>query len=165
MIRAIIFDRDGVLIHDTGFPHRPDQVIWTDGALSLLRTLKSQSVLSLVATNQSGVARGFFTLDTVLLFHEALRRDAQAAGGDLDGIELCPHLPEGSVAPFNVVCNCRKPAAGMVLRLLTRFSLAPHEVLMVGDRESDVQAAEAAGVVGYLFRGGNLESFVKPLVS
>ena len=163
-IRAVIFDRDGVLIRDTGFPHLPEHLIWTDGALSLLAWLKKQDTLALVATNQSGVARGYFPLATVELFHELMSSEVGLAGGRLDRIAFCPHLESGAVPPFNVSCSCRKPKPGLVLSLLQEFRLQPHEAIMIGDRQSDLQAASAAGVRGHLFEGGNLNQFVMPLL-
>jgi len=164
-IKAILFDRDGVLIRDTGFPHLPEHLIWTDGALSLLAWLKNRSTLALVATNQSGVARGYFPLAAVEQFHELMSSQVEFAGGRLDRIAFCPHLESGVVPPFNVSCSCRKPKPNLLLSLLQEFRLQPHEAIMIGDRQSDLQAALAAGVRGHLFESGNLDQFVRPLLA
>jgi D-glycero-D-manno-heptose 1,7-bisphosphate phosphatase len=158
---AVIFDRDGVLIEDLGFVHRPDQVRWIDGALVLLRELKEQGVLAMVATNQSGVARGYFGVDAVEQIHLRLARDAEAAGGKIEAFEYCPHLPNGVIAPYNIECECRKPKPGMIHKLLARFGLNPEKVILIGDRERDVEAALAAGVVGHYFPGGSLLDFCR----
>ena len=157
--QAVIFDRDGVLIENLGFVHRLEQIHWVDGALELLRMLRSRGVLSLVATNQSGVARGYFGLDDVNLIHARLARDAAAVGGEIAAFEVCPHLPSGIVPPYNVRCDCRKPKPGMLVKLVHRFGLDPSKVTFVGDQETDLQAARAAGVMGAQFKGGNLRSF------
>jgi D-glycero-D-manno-heptose 1,7-bisphosphate phosphatase len=158
---AVIFDRDGVLIEDFGFVNRPDQVRWIDGALVLLRELKEHSVLAMVATNQSGVARGYFGVEAVEEIHLRLARDAVAAGGKIDAFEYCPHLPSGIIAPYNIECECRKPKPGMIRKLLARFGLRPERVILIGDRERDVEAALAAGVTGHYFAGGSLLDFCR----
>jgi D-glycero-D-manno-heptose 1,7-bisphosphate phosphatase len=157
--QAVIFDRDGVLIENFGFVHRLEQTQWVDGALELLGVLRERSVLALVATNQSGVARGYFGLDDVNVIHTRLTNDAAAVGGEIAAFEVCPHLPSGIVPPYNVVCECRKPKPGMLIKLVSRFGLDPSKVLFVGDQETDLQAARAAGVMGAQFKGGNLMNF------
>lgn len=163
-IRAVIFDRDGVLIEDVGFPIRADQLKWTPGARSALAWLSAEKILCAVATNQSGVARGYFSVDEVHQFNRLLQSQAEAAGGVISTIEICPHLPEGAVEPFNVVCDCRKPKPGMLINILKTHDLAPDETLMIGDRDVDLLAARAAGIVGAQFRGGNLLTFVQELI-
>jgi len=158
-LKAVIFDRDGVLIRDVGFPHRLDQLQWTDGALDLLRELRSRKVTVLVASNQSGVARGLFSTADVDNFNEHLSAQARAAGGQIDHFEYCPHLPTGTQAPFNTDCLCRKPKPGMLHALIKRFSLDTNETVLIGDRDSDMLAASAVGVRGWLFTGGDLNRF------
>jgi len=157
--KAVVFDRDGVLIKDVGFPHRLDQLQWTDGALDLLRELRSRKVTVLVASNQSGVARGLFSTADVDNFNEHLSAQARAAGGQIDHFEYCPHLPTGTQAPFNTDCLCRKPKPGMLHALIKRFSLDTNKTVLIGDRDSDMLAASAAGVRGWLFTGGDLRHF------
>lgn len=157
--KAVVFDRDGVLIRDVGYAHRLTQLHWTDGALKLLEDLKRKNVLVLVASNQSGIARGMFTADEVERFHAHLVSQAQAAGGSIAHIEYCPHLPHGTVTPFNIECTCRKPGVGMLLSLSRKFSLNPADVILIGDRDTDMLAASSAGVRGALFPGGDLYHF------
>jgi D-glycero-D-manno-heptose 1,7-bisphosphate phosphatase len=165
MIRAVIFDRDGVLIKDTGFPHRPEDLIWIDGSLALLSWLRRRGILSLVATNQSGVARGFFPITAVGKFHDLMLSQVREAGGLLDRIAFCPHLESGTVPPFNIACECRKPKPGMLTSLLDEFRLRCDEAIMIGDRPTDLEAAQAAGIRGFLFSGGNLHDFVRGLLT
>lgn len=163
-IRAVIFDRDGVLIEDVGFPIRDDQLKWTNGAQAALAWLAERSIRCAIASNQSGVARGYFSIQDVHRFNDTLLSQAEAAGGAIETIEICPHLPGGIVAPFNVVCNCRKPKPGMLLKILKKLDVAPEEAVMIGDREVDLLAARAASVAGAQFKGGNLLQFVQGLI-
>lgn len=164
MRKLVIFDRDGVLIEDVGFPIRESQLKWVAGAQSALAWLAERNILCAIATNQSGIARGYFSLDDVYRFNGLLRSQAEAAGGAIATIELCPHLPDGVVSPFNIVCECRKPKPGMLINILKKHQLSPSEVLMIGDRDVDLLAAQAAGIASAQFMGGNLLEFVRELI-
>jgi len=160
-VRGVILDRDGVLVRDGGYPVRPADLCWLPGALEALAWLAGRGIAVAVATNQSGVARGYFTLADVHRFHELMARDVERAGGRIVTFAVCPHLPEGAVPPFNVACDCRKPAPGLVRQCLEALALEPAEAILVGDRDRDVAAARAAGVRGLLFPGGNLLAFLE----
>lgn len=157
-LRAVFFDRDGVLIEDKHYQSDPDAIVWIDGAASLVRQLSASGVMRFIVTNQSGVARGFFDLAAVNSIHRRMEEDLGGEAGFTD-IGICPHLPEGNVRQYAVNCDCRKPAPGMVTTLLERYQLAPEECCMVGDKDSDVAAAKAAGVAGFRFDGGNLHQW------
>jgi len=160
-VRGVILDRDGVLVHDSGYPTRPVDLRWMPGAIEALAWLAGRGIAVAVATNQSGVARGYFTLADVQRFHELMTRDVEQAGGRIVAFAVCPHLPDGVVPPFNVACDCRKPAPGLVHECLAALALEPAEAILVGDRDRDVAAARAAGVRGFLFPGGNLHAFLE----
>jgi len=117
-LSLVIFDRDGTLIEDTGFPIDPIKIRWFEGALEVITCLRSQGVLVAVATNQSGVARGYFTLGQVHVFHAAMDATIQAEGGRVDAYAICPHLIDGAVAEYAVDCDCRKPKPGLINQLL-----------------------------------------------
>lgn len=155
-IDAVIFDRDGVLIHDCGYPHLPEHLRWTDGARPLIAQLNHAGVKVLVASNQSGVARGYFRESDVQAFHALMQAQLAGAGARLDDIAYCPHLPDAPVAAYARTCTCRKPAPGLLLTLLERHEIAASHALMVGDKPSDLEAAAAAGIPAQLFAGGDL---------
>jgi len=153
---AVIFDRDGVLIRDCHFPIKAADVNWMPGALQLLALLKRHGVKALVASNQSGVARGLFGPGDVDAFHCEMQRQLAEQSLHLDDIAYCPHHPEAGNGPWTIDCDCRKPKPGMLLRLMSAHGVAAANTLMIGDRDVDMGAAANAGVEGLLFRGGDL---------
>jgi D-glycero-D-manno-heptose 1,7-bisphosphate phosphatase len=158
---GVIFDRDGVLIVDTDYLISPGQIRWVPGALELIRLLNSHAVKVMVATNQSGVARGYFDETQVGRLHLAIQNILGSHGLWIDAFEYCPHHPTEGKGAYTSACYCRKPNPGMLLKLMKMFNLDPKKSLMIGDRETDVEAAANAGVEGLLFRGTNLlEEFI-----
>jgi histidinol-phosphate phosphatase family protein len=164
-IAAVIFDRDGVLIEDTGYPHRAEHLRWMPGALEALRWLRERGILALIATNQSGVARGYFSEKDVEAFHLLMQQQIVANGGRIEAFAVCPHLPDAVMSQYRLDCGCRKPRPGLVQALLQRFALDPATALMIGDRDRDVQAGEAAGVRSFLYPGGDLLGFVQDAIA
>lgn len=144
--RFVIFDRDETLIRDLGYTHRIEDLQWRPGALRLLRDLTLRGVLCLIATNQSGLARGYFSREQQLAFNGALIADARAAGAQIAAICSCPHLLEAVVPEYDVDCECRKPLPGLFLELKQTFHLVLDRGIAVGDKESDWEAARAAGI-------------------
>ena len=161
---AIIFDRDGVLNVDHGYVGQPERLEWIDGARRAIRRLNEAGVLVLVATNQSGVARGMFDLAAVDAVHAVMQADLTVDGARIDAFYVCPYLADASVAAFAHPDHPdRKPNPGMLLRAMDEWGLDPAHCLMIGDKASDMKAAKRAGIAGVLFEGGNLDDFVRPL--
>jgi D-glycero-D-manno-heptose 1,7-bisphosphate phosphatase len=138
-VRAVLFDRDGTLVHDVPYNGDPELVAPVDGAARAVRALKNAGVRTGVVTNQSGIARGIVTREQV----DAVNARVDELVGPFDVWELCPHGPEDG-------CPCRKPAPGMVLDAAYRLGLDPHDVVVIGDIGADVEAAKAAGATGVL---------------
>ena len=160
-LAAVIFDRDGVLNVDHGYVGEVDRLEWVAGARESVRRLKGQGARVLVATNQSGVARGYFDEAAVARVHEAMQAELSALGARLDAIYVCPFLPDAAIAAYAHPDHPdRKPNPGMILRALAEWKLDPAGVLVVGDKGSDLEAARRAGVEGLLFPGGDLEAFL-----
>ncbi|WP_230684713.1 HAD-IIIA family hydrolase [Cellulomonas sp. JZ18] len=132
--RAVLFDRDGTLVHDVPYNGDPDLVRPVDGARDLLDALRAAGVRVGLVTNQSGVARGLLTREQVDAVHARLAELV----GPFDTVQVCPHGPQDG-------CGCRKPAPGMVLAAAHALDVAPQELAVVGDIGADVGAAVAAG--------------------
>ncbi len=162
---AVFFDRDGVLIMDHGYVHRPDQVEWTPGSKQAVKLFNDAGYFVFVVTNQSGVARGYYSEADVDALHRWMAAELQAVGAHVDCFEFCPHHPEATVARYRQISERRKPAPGMLLDCLQRWPVNKDESFLIGDKESDLAAARAAGIAGYLFPGGDLLSFIDSLPS
>ena len=164
-LSLVIFDRDGTLIEDSGYPIEPNKIIWKRGALSALAWLKAEGIAVAVATNQSGVARGYFTVGQVKKFHSAMDTTIQAEGGHIAAYAVCPHLIGGAVAEYAIDCDCRKPKPGLIKQLLEKFQVRPELAVMIGDRETDVLAGQGAVVKSFRYDGGDLFVFTRRVIS
>lgn len=158
---AVIFDRDGVLNIDIGYAHRQDQIVWVEGAIDAVKAVNDAGLLAFVATNQAGVAHGHYEEQHVLALHQWMAEEMSRRGAHIDAFVYSPYHPEAIVEAYRRTSDCRKPGPGMINDLLSRFRVDRSRTLMVGDRETDIAAAEAAGVEGVLFEGGNLETLVR----
>lgn len=156
-LEAVFFDRDGVLIEDRHYLADPAGVELVPGARDLVWRLTACGVRQFIVTNQSGVARGLFAPDAIDAVHASLFD--KLGGNHFDAIAVCPHHPFGSVSAYAVDCECRKPKPGLVSGILADFSLTPAACCLVGDKQSDIAAAESAGICGFRFDGGNLQDW------
>jgi D,D-heptose 1,7-bisphosphate phosphatase len=162
--KALFLDRDGVLNVDHGYVGSRDRFEWVDGARDAIRHATEAGWHVFIVTNQAGVARGHFDEAAIHDLLDWIGDQAREAGGTIDDARYCPYHPDGTVEAYRQVHPWRKPLPGMLLDLIQMWELDPGKAVMVGDQDSDMQAAEAAGVAGYLFRGGNLLSFIRPIL-
>ena len=133
-MRAVLFDRDGTLVHDVPYNGEPELVELVPRARESLHRLREAGLRLGVISNQSGVARGMITVQQV----EAVNRRIEELLGPFDVWLYCPHGPADD-------CACRKPLPGMVLEAAHKMDVAPEECVVIGDKASDVDAAHAAG--------------------
>ncbi|HEY1412843.1 MAG TPA: HAD-IIIA family hydrolase [Rhodopila sp.] len=162
--KALFLDRDGVLNVDHGYVGSRDRFEWMDGALDALRYATQAGWHVFIVTNQSGVARGHYNVAAVHDLLDWIADQARAAGATIDDARYCPYHPDGVIETYRQVHPWRKPMPGMLLDLIQTWELDPARAVMIGDQETDMRAAEAAGVAGFLFRGGNLLSFLQPIL-
>ena len=146
LIPAIFLDRDGTINIDHGYVHEIDQFQFIDGVIDACIELKAMGFALVLVTNQSGIARGKFTEAQFTTLTEWMDWSLADRGVDLDGIYYCPHHPQGSVADFSQVCDCRKPKPGMFLSAKEDLHIDMAASYMVGDKLEDMQAAINAGV-------------------
>lgn len=158
---AVIFDRDGVLNVDTGYAFDPDKLEWMPGARAAVARVNAAGVAAVITTNQSGIGRGYYTEDQMHAFHAEMLRQLAADGARIDRIYFAPHHEDAPEPRYRVANHPdRKPNPGMLLKALTDFAVSPSDAIMIGDKESDMEAARRAGVAGHLYRGGDLDAFV-----
>jgi HAD superfamily hydrolase (TIGR01662 family) len=138
-VRAVVFDRDGTLVHDVPYNGDPSLVRPMDGAREALAQLRQRGIRVAVATNQSGVARGLLEPADVAAVNEAVT----AAVGPVDSWQVCPHGPGDG-------CGCRKPGPGLVAAAAASLGVSPVECAVIGDIGADVEAARAAGAASVL---------------
>ena len=156
---AVFFDRDGVINKDVGYAHRPDQIEWIAGAVSAVKSFNDAGHYVFVVTNQAGVARGYYGEADVQTLHQWMNDELAHHGAHVDAFMYCPHHPDGTVAKYARTSENRKPAPGMILDLLKSWPVVRERSFLVGDQETDIAAAAAAGVRGYLYQGGDLADF------
>lgn len=159
------FDRDGVLNRDTGYVHRSDAFEWIEGVFETMAALKQAGYRVVVVTNQSGVARGFYTEADVRKLHDWMAEQIVAHGGMIDAFYYCPYHPEAPDPSYRQDHPDRKPRPGMILKALERFPADLSASFLIGDQPTDVQAAQAAGIRGHMFTGGRLDQFVDDILA
>ncbi|KGD98979.1 D,D-heptose 1,7-bisphosphate phosphatase [Achromobacter sp. RTa] len=148
-MKLIILDRDGVINQDSdAFVKNPDEWIALPGSLQAIARLTQAGWRVVVATNQSGLARGLFDMDTLTAIHAKMRRELAAAGGSIDAVFMCPHGPDDN-------CTCRKPRPGMFEQIGHRYDVDLAGVPAVGDSLRDLQASSSVGCSPWLVLTGN----------
>jgi D,D-heptose 1,7-bisphosphate phosphatase len=162
---ALFLDRDGVLNIDHGHVGSRDRFEWVAGAVNAVRLATEAGWHVFIVSNQSGVARGLYDEDTVRTLLTWIADEIRRAGGTIDDARYCPYHPEATLAAYRRPSAWRKPAPGMLRDLMRAWDLDGSRCVMIGDQPTDLAAAEAAGVEGHLFPGGDLRRFVAPLLS
>jgi len=148
--RAVFLDRDGTIVEDPGFLHEPDKVKLLPGAAAAIRRLNDAGYRVIIVTNQSGIARGRFTVADYEAVQQRLGALLTAQGARLDGAYFCPHHPQ-----FTGPCDCRKPGLKLFRDAQAAFDIDFAQSWWVGDRLSDVQPARLLGGHGVLVTTGD----------
>lgn len=149
--QLIILDRDGVINQDSpDYIKSADEWIPIAGSLAAIAQLNQRGYIVCICTNQSGIGRGYFSLNALEQMHAKMTRLLTAENGHIDGLFFCPHAPDEH-------CDCRKPKPGMYQAAIEQFSVTPEQTLVIGDSLRDIQAAQAIGVHAVLVKTGKGE--------
>ncbi len=152
--KAVFLDRDGVINVEKGYLHRVEDFELLPEVPQALRLLKEAGFLLIVVTNQSGVARGYYSLEAVHEIHRHLQDELKPYGAAIDAFYVCPHHPDHESEDHPSECSCRKPLPGMIVQAVSDFYIDPVRSYLVGDKLSDIEAGRAAGCRCFLVRTG-----------
>lgn len=144
--KAVFLDRDGVINIDTGYVSHSDDFEFIEGVIDACKAIKEKGYQIVVITNQSGIARGYFSEDEFMTLTEWMDWSLADKGVDLDGIYFCPHHPEKGIGELKQDCQCRKPQPGMILSAQSHLDIDLSQSFLVGDKLSDLQAGTNAGI-------------------
>ena len=153
MRRAVFLDRDGTINVEKEYLYRIADFEFLSGAADAVRLLNEAGFLVVVVTNQSGVARGYYTEEDVENLHRHIDRELEKTGARVDAWLYCPHHPDGR-GSYGLPCNCRKPLPGMLKEAAQRYDIDLEASIMIGDKLADVSAGQAAGCRTVLVRTG-----------
>jgi D-glycero-D-manno-heptose 1,7-bisphosphate phosphatase len=147
-MKLIVIDRDGVINEDSDdYIKSPDEWVPVPGSLEAIARLNRAGFIVTVATNQSGLSRGYFDLKTLSAIHRKMESMLFEQGGRVDAVFYCPHGPKDN-------CECRKPKPGLLNDIGHRFQINMNSVMFIGDTISDIKAAKAAKAKPVLVRTG-----------
>lgn len=145
-VKAAFLDRDGVINQDLGYVHRIKDLHFAPGAPEAMRRLMDAGYRLIVVTNQSGIARGYFSEAEYEAFTRHMRLALEKHDVTLAGVYHCPHHPEALRSELRLQCDCRKPQPGMILQAAADLGIDLSRSILVGDKGSDIAAGRAAGV-------------------
>lgn len=151
---AVFMDRDGTINEQMGYINHLSRFRVLERAPEAIKLLNDNDFLTIMISNQSGVARDYFPIDLVYDVHALLENILKDNGAHLDGIFFCPHYPEGKVAEYSRECDCRKPGTGLLDQARETFDIDMARSYVVGDRYTDIGFAERAGLKGILVKTG-----------
>jgi D-glycero-D-manno-heptose 1,7-bisphosphate phosphatase len=154
MNKAVFLDRDGTVNEEVGYLTDLSRLRLIAGAGAAIKRLNNAGYKVILVTNQSGVARGYFPESLVHKAHELLTKMLREEGAVLDGIYYCPHHPTAGNAKYTMACDCRKPGTGLIDVAAKDFKIDIDRSFMIGDKWSDVELAQRAGVHAILVMSG-----------
>ena len=158
---ALFLDRDGVINVDRNYVYRIEDFEWVEGAAEAIGKFNARGWWVFVATNQSGIARGYYDEAQMEALHTWIGGELAKTGARIDRFYHCPFHEDGTIEKYRKDSFDRKPKPGMLIRAMTDFPVIKEQSFMIGDKQADLDAAKAAGVRGFLFSGGDLASFAE----
>jgi D-glycero-D-manno-heptose 1,7-bisphosphate phosphatase len=155
MTKAVFIDKDGTLINDIPYNIKPELISLERHASAALRKWKAQGYLLIVVSNQSGLARGYFTVSELNIAVDKLKCLLADEGAAFDDFFFCPHHPDGVVQLYAKECDCRKPSPGLLIEAARKWDIDLRKSWMIGDILNDIEAGSRAGCKTILINNGN----------
>lgn len=148
--KAIFLDRDGTINVEKNYLYKKEKFEFLEGSLDAMRQLYDSGFLLFVVTNQSGIARGFYTEDDFMELNRWMLEEMEKHGVKIAGVSYCPHHPDAKVERYRKNCECRKPATGLFRDIINEFGIDTSRSFAVGDKERDLSICMESDVRGFL---------------
>ena len=158
---ALFLDRDGVLNVDRGYVSRIEDFEWIEGAKACIKAFNARNWWVFVVTNQSGIARGYYTEADMQSLHAHMAKELAELDAKIDHFYFSPYHEAGEIARYRKASPDRKPGPGMLISAMRDYPVIKEQSFMIGDKQTDMQAAQAAGLPGFLFTAGNIHDFAE----
>lgn len=163
--KAVFLDRDGTINADKNYLYRIEDFEFLPGAVEALRLLQASGYLLIIITNQSGIARGYFTEEDFMKLTDFMLAELEKSGVKISAVYYCPHLPDGEVPEYRKVCSCRKPKTGLFEQAVKDFGIDLSESFAIGDKPRDCAVCETTPCRGFLIGGESTCANVKSVSS
>jgi D,D-heptose 1,7-bisphosphate phosphatase len=160
---AAFFDRDGVLNYDYGYVYKFKEFNWMKGSLSALKFLTKKKYKIFIITNQSGIARGYFTKKDFLFLNRRIKNFLKKKKIIISKIEYCPHHPTQGIGIYKKNCKCRKPGNLMIKNIFKKWNINKKESFMIGNKKSDKDCAKSSNI-NFFYREDNLYKQIKNII-
>ncbi|MBP3197357.1 MAG: HAD family hydrolase [Butyrivibrio sp.] len=157
MRKAVFLDRDGTINVDKDYLYKIEDFEYLPGVIEGLRLFQDLGYTLIVLTNQSGIARGFYTEKDYKLIEMWMENDLKSKGIKISASYFCPHLPDAPIKKYNVLCDCRKPKLGMFRRAMMEWDLDIDKCIAIGDKMRDLAICKVSGCKGYLISKSEFE--------
>jgi D,D-heptose 1,7-bisphosphate phosphatase len=164
MLKCFFFDRDGVLIKNYGYVHEIKKLKWLKGTIEAIKFLNKNKIKVIVITNQSGIARGYFSEKKLLIFHNKMNKILFKFKAKIDDFYYCPYHPFGKVKKYKKRTNLRKPGNGMLLQAIKKYKLEPSNCFMIGDERKDFLSSKKTKINFQFKKNYSLDKQVKKIV-
>ena len=150
-MKTVFLDRDGVINNDTGYVGKWDDFFFLPGVIGALDILTQEGYRVIVVTNQSGIARGYYSEVDYLRLEREIDKYLRSINIFITATYYCPHHVDGSVKKYSINCDCRKPSPGMLIRASKDYNFDFSQATMIGDKDSDMQVAQSVGIPNRYF--------------
>ena len=164
MLKCFFFDRDGVLIKNFGYVYEIKKLIWLNGTIKAIKFLNKNNIKVIVITNQSGIARGYFTETELLFFHKKMNEMLIKFKAKIDDFYYCPYHPQGKIKKYKKKTNLRKPGNGMLLQAMKKYKLKTSDCFMIGDEKKDFLSSKKTNIGFQYKKNYSLDKQVKNIV-